>query len=464
MLQNRNAFCNCGSGLKIKNCCGSLKAKPPVPISNILPLKNSISHNNMLPFDNLVFRLLEKGNIPQAEKYLRILLAKEPNNSSALNFIGWISCALGLYEMAIIYFERARRSLAQWSLPVENIKIIKKHLEGSDLNENFIGPKNNIDKYILIRAWGCGFWSDVFHVIGCLLIAEISGRVPIVYWGENSLFTGNTDENAFSCYFEEFYNLGVDDIRCKNFSYYPPKWNADNLKSKELNLWHGPYSRVAGMYLLNRKENVVIGDFYVDVEDVIPWINPANHLFDLGKDEIYRYIIGKYLQPSATVKDRVDVFLNKNFDDRNFIAVHIRGSDKAVEVSNFKQSLYELNGDYKKLIDNEVSLDPCLKIFLMTDDINILDEYFGYYGDRIVFTDCTRTNDLQGVHYKPLSDKVNLGLEVMTDVYIASNAKIFLGNEFSNVSRIVRYLKNWPDKNLRLLGGEGHVNLLIHDW
>ena len=31
----------------------------------------------------------------------------------------------------------------------------------------------------------------------------------------------------------------------------------DNLKFKEVNKWRGPYSRIAGQYLLNRSEVIV---------------------------------------------------------------------------------------------------------------------------------------------------------------------------------------------------------------
>src|SRR4051812_28856508 len=30
-------------------------------------------------------------------------------------------------------------------------------------------------RYLLIKAWGEGFWSDMFHVVGCLLLSEITG-------------------------------------------------------------------------------------------------------------------------------------------------------------------------------------------------------------------------------------------------------------------------------------------------
>ena len=43
---------------------------------------------------------------------------------------------------------------------------------------------------MLIHPAGAGFWSDVHHVLGHALAAEIDGRRPLVHWGETSVFVG----------------------------------------------------------------------------------------------------------------------------------------------------------------------------------------------------------------------------------------------------------------------------------
>lgn len=53
------------------------------------------------------------------------------------------------------------------------------------------------------------------------------------------------------------------------------------------------------------------------------------------------------------------------------LAVHIRSSDKIVEV----QHLHELNEQYPKEIDKVLQANPGIRIFLMTDCIEILEEY-----------------------------------------------------------------------------------------
>ena len=71
----------------------SNNTKQPVPLKNILPFENSFSVKNTSNLQTRILSLLQKGNIPLAEIYIRMALSKEPNNPYALNFLGWISSA-----------------------------------------------------------------------------------------------------------------------------------------------------------------------------------------------------------------------------------------------------------------------------------------------------------------------------------------------------------------------------------
>jgi len=441
------------------------KPKQPIPLKNILPFENSYSIKNASSLQTKILSLLQKGNIPLAEIYIRIVLSRKPNDPYALNFLGWISSALNLHEIAIFYFEKALEKDNKWELPHKNIDKIKKYLKTkNDCNHDKIIKNNKTKntKYLLIKAWGYGFFSDVSHVLGQLLIAELTERLPIVYWGKNSLFGDGTEANAFEHYFENFSKLSINEFQKNTFSYWPPKWNNSNLKFKEVNKWHGPYSRIAGQYLLNRPENVVISDFYSGIVDIKPWI-PSNHpLFKLSINEIYYHLVNKYLYPKTLIKKRVDSFLQNKLMKSSFIAVHARGSDKVIEQKN----LDSVNKQYEDIINKKILIDSSLKIFLMTDDTRILNRYYELYGDKVVVTKSQRTNDNQGVHYKNSSNSLEIGFEVMTDVYIAAKAETFIGNGWSSTSQIVRYLKKWSEKDIQFIGPEINlsINTLLHNW
>ena len=113
--------------------------KQPVPLKNILPFENSFSIKNTSSLQTQILSLLQKGNIPLAEIYIRIVLSKKPSDPNALNFLGWISSALNLHEIAIFLFEKAIEKDNKWELPHKNIDKIKKYLKTkTDYNHNQI--------------------------------------------------------------------------------------------------------------------------------------------------------------------------------------------------------------------------------------------------------------------------------------------------------------------------------------
>ena len=87
------------------------------------------------------------------------------------------------------------------------------------------------DKFLLIKAWGFGFWSDMDHVLGGLLLAEITGRMPVVHWGRNSLFSDDPARNAFDEFFEPVSAMRIDDLIRADFTYFPPKWSARSTRA-----------------------------------------------------------------------------------------------------------------------------------------------------------------------------------------------------------------------------------------
>ena len=69
----------------------------------------------------------------------------------------------------------------------------------------------------------------------------------------------------------------------------------------------------------------------------------------------------------------VDQFYELHLGTPNFIAVHARGSDKVGKVSKRN----EINGHYRETIDCYLVTNPGDRIFLMTDDVRILDYVVG---------------------------------------------------------------------------------------
>ncbi len=78
-----------------------------------------------------------------------------------------------------------------------------------ETGKNETGENNS---FLLIKAWGFGMFADVDHVLGQLLIAEMTGRTPVVHWGTNSLYKTGEKDNAFDVDWEFRSGACVSDV------------------------------------------------------------------------------------------------------------------------------------------------------------------------------------------------------------------------------------------------------------
>jgi protein O-GlcNAc transferase len=293
-------------------------------------------------------------------------------------------------------------------------------------------------RYLLIKSWGCGFWSDTSQVLGCLLLAEATSRIPVVHWGRNSLFRGAADDDAFRRYFAPISEVTIhhlskmDDADC-----FPPKWSRDNLLSENVAKWEGMHSRMAAFDYLRRPEAIAVCDFYVGVIDVVPWIAAGHPMHDKPLWEVYQYLIGKYLRPSPVVLSRVEAFFDRHLQGMPYVSVHLRGADKGKEDRTLESS----NNACLAALE---TVDPSWRILVLTDDEHWLARARAAYGNRVVATDCRRTSTQTGVHLDVSADGAHLGLEIMTDTYLALRGNKFIGNGRSNVAAMISCLKDWP--------------------
>ena len=112
-------------------------------------------------------------------------------------------------------------------------------------------------RFLLIRAWGNGFWSDICHVLGSLLLAEISGRIPVTHLGEESRFAVDGNRDAFTAYFEPLSGVTAEDLmRLQGSHFFPAKWTNANLLTPNRPRWccDDP-ARLGEQYLPPSREN-----------------------------------------------------------------------------------------------------------------------------------------------------------------------------------------------------------------
>ncbi|MEB2628198.1 O-fucosyltransferase family protein [Peribacillus frigoritolerans] len=286
--------------------------------------------------------------------------------------------------------------------------------------------KNN-ECFLLIKAWGSGFWSDVSHVAGQLLIAELTNRIPIIFWGVDSGYASEKPiiKDAFSMYFLPVSNYSVNDLKNKNYTFFPSKWNQGNLHRGDLKDLSDLTENSIGN-VFRSCENVIVSNIHIYVNYLIQWINKSHPLYGLDIEDIYKYLYQKHLTLQPYLFNEIEDFYSKNMKNKHpILGVHIRGSDKIHECPN----LQEINNSYQQKIDSYLLDNPHSSIL-----------------NRTPFDHVSVHNG--GVHYDNTKQK---GIEIIKDTYLAMKCDHFIGNHSSNVSVAISRLKSWAPKTITLL-------------
>jgi protein O-GlcNAc transferase len=391
---------------------------------------------------------LQAGKLAAADIAVRHFLEFQPDNAPALHLLGVIAARVGAREIAISCF---RKALA---LEPGNERI-QKNLRTAQALQLPALPA--ADRYLLIKSWGFGFWSDVAQVIGSLLLAEATGRIPVTYWGLESHFSDKSGRDAFGFYFEPVSSTSFEMLtQMPGASFFPPRWHKGNLTESGLAKWEGQGSRAGAVYFLGRPETIAVSDFLIGVVEVAPWLPSSHPLHGKPPIEIFPHLTARYLKPRAEIQAACDAFLEQHLG-KPFVAVHMRGSDKRGEDPN-------LDATNALLAAALETVDPSWPILLLTDDAQVLARMKQRHGARLLATDCQRTETDEGVHYLPGIDPVRAGREVMVDTYLALRAQRFIGNGRSNVSAMIAVMKHWEPGSCTLIGPSMLLdrNLYLH--
>jgi len=306
----------------------------------------------------------------------------------------------------------------------------------------------------VIRSWGQGFWSDVDHVIGQLVVAEMTGRTPVVLWGANSRF-GDGTNNAWETFFEPVAEGGVPG----GASFFPTKWRADNLMIAENGAFSGPGSRIAFLPFLASDAAVTVSDFHAPLIAVAHWTRASSAFAGMNVRQMYPAVLSKYVRVRSEILGRAEeaaAALGLGRPGAPVIAVHMRGSDKVIEMGDMRP----VHAAYKDEIDRQLAvLGKDARVLLLTDWQPAADEYRKHFGSRMIETTALRTAGTVGLHFHDNRDGRRLGEDVLIDSLLASRCDALVGLGWSNVSLYMAYLakgRGMADENISLLGPNLH--------
>ncbi|MGP7818798.1 O-fucosyltransferase family protein [Niallia sp. 01092] len=304
------------------------------------------------------------------------------------------------------------------------------------------------DKFLLIKTWGWGFWSDMDHLVGQLLVAELTNRIPVVYWGPHSLYSEYIDTNAFELYYEPVSDYSLHDVIRPEHTFFPPIWNDKNVLVEDLDKTARLYRSLGD--LMGSKADVVVSDVHFYSQPILPYIKKNHWAYGMTAIQIYRILIEKYLKLKPDILEEIDEFHRAHFlDEKPILGIHVRASDKVREVEN----LAKLNKQYDAEIERVLEQNDIKKIFLITDSEDMIEKYEQKYGSNVFYTECTRSSSYSkddAPHLQNYIIKRRKGIEIIKDTYLAAKCDFFIGNGYSNVSFFVNRLKDWREYNITL--------------
>ena len=365
---------------------------------------------------------LKRGNLAAADILCRDAIDTNGHAAEPWLLLGKIAVELRLFEKAQRYFSEARsRGLEHAGLSTAAAMQHPSHSRE---------PKNQ--RFILLSAWGAGFWSDVSHILGGLVLAEITGRTPIVYWGDASRYA-IPGRDAWRCYFEPI----------------PPDTEPPNLtalsRPESPSTGHGPS-------YISRDDDLIAPECFLSVAEIAPWIPESHVLAGLSVEDILRYAAQKYLRPQHDIISQARSFFDRHLAGQRYVAVHVRGTDKAAEFVPRVSTEEFISIVTRRAFEIVDELDPRFNIFLLTEDRRIKAAAEHRYPGRVITTPALRMDGEIAPHFSNSDDRHRLGTEVMIDVLLALRADAFVGFGGSNVSAMISLLRNWAAGHCALIG------------
>jgi protein O-GlcNAc transferase len=407
---------------------------------------------------------LKEQKLGLAEMWAWTALLARGGRPTALSVLGAVASQIGQPRAAVRFLEQAVAIDPDLPNVDRNLRVarqIARQQEGDRPTSDASSPEQQ-ERYLLIKAWGHGFWSDVSHVAVGALLAELTGRIPVVHWGKSSLYNPAPPSDCFARYFEPLSDSTATRLREIGDAIYPDWWTGNNLLCDEIRHERQPGSWIPASHYLARPEQIAVFDHYTSLASLRGWIPPASPLAALSLDELWLRQFRTAIRPLSVHRERAHDTVRAWFRDASFIAVHCRSTDKQSEGTN--------TGSYLSWLETAIcelsnALGP-VPILLLADHEAAIEHFRDRFGTRVHFTDSMRTNSDKPVHRNTgITDRYRLGTDILTESLMASHADYFVGLGSSNVSCAIANLRDWPKGRCRLFGPSSFnsINCLIYD-
>lgn len=258
----------------------------------------------------------------------------------------------------------------------------------------------------------------------------------------------NSHWGFFCCFLEALYALRycpTDKTPIVHWNHHFLYYNKDGFNGKQSG-WEYYFEPVADV--------AAIHNFSCDIPMTSADYSPEARIF-------CHAIIKKYIRLRTCVQQKIDQFYDHHMAEKYTIGIHIRGTDKYVEVvpvsleKIIQEALKHANTDTQFLIATDEQR-------LLDQATHLLQPY------TVIHYDCYRSPNEQPIHYttqKHTADNnpqkpspAQLGEDVLVEALLLSKCDLFI-HTYSNVSLCVTYFN--PDlKHILLQSDQMPLNLM----
>ncbi len=274
---------------------------------------------------------------------------------------------------------------------------------------------NKIYYHIKYNNPKAGFFAIMKEILNYCNFAEYYNLIPVISWGDKILYNDyqNKESNAYERYFKQSSNCSIKELQ--------------------------------------EVQNIV----NAKPQDIVHFSNGQNGYEYVERISIYGALYKKFIVLNDNMAIKIENTISDMGIDDNILGVHIRGTDYKKGYN--RHPVFIPVNEYLLVIDELLNSGDYTKIFLATDDQEILDEVVEKLGtEKVLYIkEAVRSKNGNAVHYseKERCSSRDLGFDVLKDVYILSRCGGFVGG-LSNVSLFAQIVKKSYDKNYK------HIEIL----
>jgi hypothetical protein len=149
-----------------------------------------------------------------------------------------------------------------------------------------------------------------------------------------------------------------------------------------------------------------------------------------------KFLIDKYLQLRSPVQKKVYSFIQKKLGQKNYVAIHYRGTDK-FNVESTRLSEEQVCEEILKILI--ATKKTKWKIFVATDTASFLHLMKKKFGKKVVYIKADRSKNGVPVHFQTNISGYKKGLDALVDCLILSRSSLLIrtASNLSNAALVL---------------------------